>query len=131
MTAAIRDVVDAHSQSQCLFMVEFPVDLGKQSPLRADMLVVPMHASEWAQTLVIEIDPPAHYYNADARSYACNTSSLEDKRDVLLDADERKDQRYAELGMQHLRVTVGLVWDEDDFELVAAAVHKRMQAAGI
>ena len=131
MTAAIRDVIDAHSQSHCMFMVEFPVTLGKQSPLRADILVVPMQARAWAETLVIEVDPPAHYCNADARSHVCNTSSIEGKRDVLLDADERKDERYAQMGMQHLRVTVGLAWDMDAFEQVARAVHKRMQAAGI
>lgn len=131
MTAAIREVVDMHSNSACLFMVEFPFDVGKRAPRRADILLVPMLASEWDQTVVIEIDPPSHYYNADARSHNCNIDSLEGKRDALLDADEKKDQLYAQLGMHHLRVTMGSVWDDVHFQHVAAAVRNSMQRAGI
>ena len=134
MTAAIKDLVDALSASRCMFMVEFPMEKGKGSPRRADIFIVPVRACKWEQTLVIEVDPPSHFYNADARSALgnlCSKYSLDEKRDVLLDADERKDALYNDLGVQHLRVSVGRVWDEQAWQHVAAAVHARMQAAGI
>ena len=92
-----------------------------------------MRATSWENALAIELDTSGHFYNPDARGALelSRAVKIAARRDVVLDADESKDEEYVSMDVQHLQVHVAEEWDEIAFERTAASVRMRLRAAGI
>lgn len=93
-----------------LFIVEMPIEKDKQSPKRADMAMVHKKATSWQHVVALEMDPPGHFSNPQltgrkrARSERAAPKRSQDcKRALAMDADDAKDDVYAQQDCHHLR----------------------------
>lgn len=98
---SIKDFVEQQCDEWWVF-VEFLLEPGVQQSKGADMLLVHARATHWKHTVAVEIDPDLH-----------STNKMKHGSRVCVEqSDIAKDGKYAEMALQHERLS-HLSWRAD------------------
>lgn len=130
---ALKEYVHRTLQRNCFCIVELGLEQQKQSSIKADMVIMADNAAQWQDVVVVEIDPPGHFDNPDARRFTAIASmSAEQARDAVMGRDEKKEDVYKALGVVVYRMDGPALRSEQECaEAMRTALHERLQKAGL